>query len=181
MDNSNSISARPDVSIATTTPRVTPTQPRTQFKEVLSQSLVRSAETAMKVLPGAPLMAVALRGASGAAPSIGVPLSGTGSSMSVRSATPEGPVSLTNASATTTGSSVGSTLTGSLSSATGATNTSTTGSGSIESSLQQSQEMNLYYLQIQETVNQQNRSFTTVSNVLKTEHDTVKNAIGNLR
>jgi len=41
--------------------------------------------------------------------------------------------------------------------------------------------MNLYYLQIQETVNQQNRSFTTVSNVLKTEHDTVKNAIGNLR
>jgi hypothetical protein len=182
MDNSNSISARPDVSIATTTARVTPTEPRTQFKEVLSQSLVRSAETAMKVLPGAPLMAVALRGVGGAAPSVGVPLTGTGSSMSVRSATAEGP-SVANVS---TGSSVGSTLTGSLSSATGAsglTNTSTTSSsgGSIESSLQQSQEMNLYYLQIQETVNQQNRSFTTVSNVLKTEHDTVKNAIGNLR
>ena len=53
--------------------------------------------------------------------------------------------------------------------------------GSIESSLQQSQDMNLYFLQIQETVNAQNRSFTTLSNVLKAQHDTVKTAIGNIR
>ena len=55
------------------------------------------------------------------------------------------------------------------------------GEGGIESSLQQSQEMNLYYLQIQEQVNAQNRSFSTLSNVLKAEHDTVKTAIGNIR
>jgi hypothetical protein len=53
--------------------------------------------------------------------------------------------------------------------------------GGLESSLQQSQEMNLYYLQIQEAVNAQNRSFTALSNVLKAEHDTVKTAIGNIR
>ena len=53
--------------------------------------------------------------------------------------------------------------------------------GNLESSLQQSQEMNLYYLQIQEAVNAQNRSFSTLSNVLKAEHDTVKTAIGNIR
>jgi hypothetical protein len=53
--------------------------------------------------------------------------------------------------------------------------------GSIEGSLQQSQDLNLYYLQIQETVNAQNRSFTALSNVLKAEHDTVKTAIGNIR
>jgi hypothetical protein len=53
--------------------------------------------------------------------------------------------------------------------------------GGLESSLQQSQEMNLYYLQIQEAVNSQNRSFTALSNVLKAEHDTVKTAIGNIR
>jgi hypothetical protein len=41
--------------------------------------------------------------------------------------------------------------------------------------------MNLYYLQIQEAVNSQNRSFTALSNVLKAEHDTVKTAIGNIR
>ncbi len=55
------------------------------------------------------------------------------------------------------------------------------GDGGLESSLQQSQEMNLYFLQIQEEVNAQNRSFTALSNVLKAEHDTVKTAIGNIR
>jgi hypothetical protein len=57
----------------------------------------------------------------------------------------------------------------------------TQGQTAVESSLQQSQEMNLYYLQIQEAVNAQNRSFTTLSNVLKAEHETVKTAIGNIR
>ena len=51
----------------------------------------------------------------------------------------------------------------------------------LDGSLQQSQDMNLYYLQVQEQVNQQNRSFTTISNVMKAQHDTVKNAIGNIR
>ena len=37
------------------------------------------------------------------------------------------------------------------------------------------------YLQIQEQVNAQNRTFSTLSNVLKAEHDTVKTAIGNIR
>jgi hypothetical protein len=55
------------------------------------------------------------------------------------------------------------------------------GGGGLESSLQQAQDMNMYYLQIQETVNAQNRSFTAISNVMKAEHDTVKTAIGNIR
>jgi hypothetical protein len=53
--------------------------------------------------------------------------------------------------------------------------------GSIQSTLQQSQDMNLYFLQIQEEVNAQNRAFSALSNVLKAEHDTVKTAIGNIR
>jgi hypothetical protein len=55
------------------------------------------------------------------------------------------------------------------------------GDGGIESSLAQSQEMNLYFLQIQQEMNVQNQQFSAISNVLKTEHDTVKNAIGNIR
>jgi len=51
----------------------------------------------------------------------------------------------------------------------------------VEASLAQSQEMNLYFLQVQEAVNAQNRSFTALSNVLKAQHDTVKTAIGNIR
>ena len=74
----SSISARPDVTVATTQPRVTPTPARGAFKRVLAESLVRGAETAMKVLPGGPLMAVAIRGSGGAGGSLGIPMTGTG-------------------------------------------------------------------------------------------------------
>jgi hypothetical protein len=52
---------------------------------------------------------------------------------------------------------------------------------SVEGALAQSQEFNLYYLQLQEQLSAENRAFSAVSNVLKTRHDTVKNAIGNIR
>ncbi len=177
MSEPSSISARPDVTVATTQPRVTPTPARGAFKAVLAQSLVRGAETAMKVLPGGPLMAVAVRGTGGGVASLGIPLSGVGA-QPTRGA-PEGPGGgirnggIGNAALTATGVQ-GSTGTPGAPGAPG-------GDGGIESSLQQSQEMNLYYLQIQETVNAQNRTFSTLSNVLKAEHDTVKTAIGNIR
>lgn len=149
-----SLSARPDVTVATTAPRVTPTPPRPgEFAKVLSRSVVRSAETAMRSLPGAPLMAVAVRGGGGASPVM-------------RTNGPEGPV----AGASTTASGVG-----------GVGGVAGGEASSIESSLQQSQDMNMYFLQVQEAVNAQNRSFTALSNVLKAQHDTVKTAIGNIR
>lgn len=165
---SRSISARPDVAIATTSPRLTPTPPRaSRFGEVLSNTVVRSAESAMRMLPGAPLMAVAVRGAGGVG-SLNVPMTPM-SNTSGRS--PEGPLTTPGAR---TGSTPNVTVPGTGAGAGGE-------SANIESSLQQSQDMNLYYLQVQEAVNAQNRSFTTLSNVLKAQHDTVKTAIGNIR
>jgi len=40
---------------------------------------------------------------------------------------------------------------------------------------------NLQYLQLQNQMENENRQFTVVSNVMKTKHDTVKNAINNIR
>lgn len=40
---------------------------------------------------------------------------------------------------------------------------------------------NLQYLQLQSQTQNDNRQFTTLSNVLKTRHDTVKNSISNVR
>jgi hypothetical protein len=37
------------------------------------------------------------------------------------------------------------------------------------------------YLNLQEKMQNENRQFATVSNVLKTKHDTTKNAINNVR
>lgn len=174
--DSPSIASRPDVTVATTQARVTPTPARGAFKQILAQSLVRGAETAMKMLPGSPLMAVAVRGGPGG--SLGVPMTGVGSPLRAGSS-PEGPgAGVMRGPLGAASASVGG-IGGGIPGATGA-QPGAEGAG-LESSLQQSQEMNLYYLQIQEAVNAQNRSFTALSNVLKAEHDTVKTAIGNIR
>jgi hypothetical protein len=158
---------RPDVTFIQSAPRPTPTPVRVNFADVLAkgaQGLVAGAQAALNVLPGGPLVAVAIRNAVGSGSTSrpmslggGVGGGGTASLGGVGGARPEGPGGTTG------------------------TGTGTPGEGGIEGSLQQAQEMNLYYLQIQEQVNAQNRTFSTLSNVLKAEHDTVKTAIGNIR
>lgn len=45
---------------------------------------------------------------------------------------------------------------------------------------QQSQSFNLEYLQLQESLQRENREFTTLSNVMKVKHDGAKNSIQNI-
>jgi hypothetical protein len=40
---------------------------------------------------------------------------------------------------------------------------------------------NLQYLQLQDQMQRENRSYTAISNIMKTKHDTVKNSISNVR
>jgi hypothetical protein len=168
--------ARPDVVTVPSESRPTPTG--TKFSDVLASgatSIVEGAESAMTVLPGAPLMALAVRGGSAPAMPMGLspPLGPTGmgapSGLGGGMATPlaaEGPGAGGSSAA-------GAALAGGMSSA-------LLGDGGIQASLMQSQQMNLYFIQVQQQVDAQNRTFTTLSNVLKTENDTVKNAIGNI-
>jgi hypothetical protein len=44
-----------------------------------------------------------------------------------------------------------------------------------------SQSFNLQYLGLQQAMQDENRRFTLVSNIMKTKHDTAKNAINNIR
>jgi hypothetical protein len=53
--------------------------------------------------------------------------------------------------------------------------------GSMDDMLTKNADMNLYYLGLQERISAESRAYTTLSNVLKSRHDTVKNAIGNIR
>jgi hypothetical protein len=172
MDATNPAARRPpprltDVVTAESAPRPTAVPPRVHFASVLASTargLVRGAEQAMTSLPGGPLVALAIRGTgaggastmSASSMSHGVGIGTHSTSVGSTSATsPEGPQP-------TSGGAAGA-------------------DGSIQSTLQQSQDMNLYFLQIQEEVNAQNRAFSALSNVLKAEHDTVKTAIGNIR
>ncbi len=171
---------RPDVAAVESAPRPTPTPVRVQFSEVLSASatsLVRGAEAAVSRLPGSPVMAVALRGAPGLpGGTIQAHAAGLGAANGGVTLAPEGPG---GGSGGGVGVAIG---TGGVTPALGAGFGGPTsgGDGGVESSLTQAQDMNLYYLQIQQAVDAQNRQFTTLSNVLKAEHDTAKSAIDNI-
>jgi hypothetical protein len=59
------------------------------------------------------------------------------------------------------------------------------GQAQFMSATQQMQEtqmsFNLQYLQLQQSMQNESRQFTLVSNIMKTKHDTVKNSISNIR
>jgi hypothetical protein len=155
--------SRTDVIVTDSAPRVTP-RSGVPFRDMVARgagAILRGAEAAISSLPGAPIVAAAVRpsggvtstpqGANGAV-GLGAPrLAGAGSA--------EGPA-MGGAPAGTGPGGEGS---------------------SVEGALAQSQEFNLYYLQLQEQLSAENRAFSAMSNVLKTRHDTVKNAIGNIR
>jgi hypothetical protein len=124
-------------------------------------AILRGAEAAISSLPGAPIVAAAVRPSP----------AGAGASLGPNGALGLGAPRLT-AGGTAEGPSLG-----------GATGGAGPGgeSSSVEGALAQSQEFNLYYLQLQEQLSAENRAFSAMSNVLKTRHDTVKNAIGNIR
>jgi hypothetical protein len=155
--------SRADVTATDTATRVTPSS-GVPFKDMVIRgagAVLRGAEAAISSLPGAPIVAAAVRPASAASGRI----SATGAAGSV---------------AATASPSVG---VGTAESPLGAgvgTSSGTEGT-SVESTLAQSQEFNLYYLQLQEQLSAENRAYSAMSNVLKARHDTIKNAIGNIR
>lgn len=141
------------VSSSPTASRVTPA-PARPFKQVMEAgagAVMGGAEAAVRKLPGGPILAAAFRPG---------PSAGPGSA----AMSPEG-------SAGTAGG-------GGAGGVAGAEGSS---GGGMDDMLARNADMNLYYLQLQERISAESRAYTTLSNVLKTRHDTVKNAIGNIR
>jgi hypothetical protein len=158
--------SRADVVAIDSASRVTP--PSTvPFRDVVARGasvLLQGAQAAISSLPGAPIVAAAVRpGGSVSTAGLGAPGGAPSGSLAPR----------------LPGSGAAS---GSAESPTGgAPGVAGPETGSVESALAQSQEFNLYYLQLQEQLAAENRSYSAMSNVLKARHDTVKNAIGNIR
>jgi hypothetical protein len=156
---------RPDSVVVPSAPRVTPTVSTGRFKQALERTVVSGAESAMTNLPGGPMMAVALRnGAS----SLGVSSGALGLGMGVRSAA--------------IGTGTGTTAPEGAGAAPGAAVAETPGvSQGVEGALAQSANDANAMLMLQMKVQAQNQNFTCLSNVLKAEHETIKNAISNIR
>ncbi len=133
--------------------------PARAFHELMaasSSAVVRTAEQAVTQLPGGPIIAAAVRSSS--------------RSTLALSQTPEG------TSSALAGSGVDGTT-----GAVGGVGAAGTNNAGVEGVLSQSSEQNLYYLGLQERISQENRSYTALSNVMKARHETLKNAIGNIR
>lgn len=153
----NAGGSRFDVISTDTASRVTP-RSGVAFRDFVSRSasaIVRGAEAAVTSLPGAPIVAAAVR------PGPSVPVNTAIPGMRI-DASPR----------------LGADAFGTAESPVGGVASE---APSIEQTLAQSQGFNLYFLQLQEQIAAENRAYTAMSNVLKARHDTVKNAIGNIR
>jgi len=154
-----------------TAPRVTP-EPARPFQQVMnagSAAIVSGAEAAVTHLPGGSILAAAMRPAGGGVS----PASYAGAYGGTY-----GPNSALNRAEGPTGtatSALGGSVTG--------TGTGSIGAGdpSIQQVMSQDADQNLYYLKLQEQISAESRGYSAVSNVLKARHDTMKNAIGNIR
>lgn len=147
------------------TPSAGPAKPKGPgFGAVLAgaRPILKGAEAVASVLPGGPLLSAAVRAAPALASS-GVPMGGGGGGV---------PIAPRLGAVAAPGSA------GPVASAGG---TPGADAPPIEGVLADSQQFNLYYLQLQEEISAENRQYSALSNVLKARHDTVKNAIGNIR
>ena len=142
------------VTVIPTATRVTP-PPARPFQHVLhagAQAVILGAEAAANRLPGVPLIAAALR-----------PMPASAASVELSPSTrPEGSTGTAGAEGATGG-------------------VAATGDPSLDGFLQHQSDLNTQYLLLQERISSENREYTAVSNILKARHDTVKNAIGNIR
>jgi hypothetical protein len=152
-----------DVAVAATRSRQTapPSNPFRTFLTGGVDLLVRGATVASSVV-GGPVMAAAVRDVgSGATTAL------AGSAAGSR------PGGLAGGIGTGGGSAVPATL---------ATSTGDQSDlATVQSMQRESQAFNLQLLELQEDVQQENRRFTTVSNVLRAKHDTAKAAVSNIR
>jgi hypothetical protein len=133
----------------------TTSQPTRPFQSVMSagaDAVVTGAEAAVRHLPGGPILAAAFHPTSGNQP--GAPPSAV---------TPEGYPAGT--AAVGPGGSPGS----------------ASSDPALEGVIDQNSDKNLYYIALQEKISAENRLYSAYSNVLRVRHETMKNAIGNVR
>jgi len=144
--------------IEATTVRATPPSVGGRFRQALSDSagvVLGGLEAVAGAVPGGSIVTAAVRGAGASAGGAPGGVGGASSALSE-----SGGSGAESAEAPASGAAA---------------------SGSVEGALAQSADQNMYFLKIQEQLQSENRRYSALSNVLKARHETVKNAIGNIR
>lgn len=158
--------------------------PKTDFGSMVGAGLSKTADAVMNAgqlaapfIPGGAVLSAAITGVGSLKSSAsGQSSSGLGSSSSGMAM---GANSTSLVSSTGISGSVGG------SGGTAPTGATSGGDGNMFAQMRayqaESMSMNVQYLKLQNDMQQENRQFTTLSNVMKTKHDTAKNAINNVR
>jgi hypothetical protein len=161
--------SRMNVVVQQTSQRVTPPPAGRQFTEALAaggQAVVRAAIAAASHIPGVDVAAAALRGAGvgeGSAATPSAPSAGAGGS-----------------TGTSTGAAVEGPAQSSTNAAAGAAGITGAAAGDADL-LSRGQEMSMRMLRLQESMSEENRRYTALSNVMHARHEMSKNAINNIR
>jgi hypothetical protein len=161
--------SRMNVVVQQTSQRVTPPPAGRQFTEALAaggQAVVRAAIAAASHIPGVDVAAAALRGAGvgeGPAATPAAPSAGAGGS-----------------TGTSTGAAVEGPAQSSTNAAAGAAGITGAAAGDADL-LSRGQEMSMRMLRLQESMSEENRRYTALSNVMHARHEMSKNAINNIR
>lgn len=173
--NSRSVS----LNSTSTTPR---TSARTDFGAQMRNGIAAGGGAASQAIgvaapfvPGAAVVSAAVSGAAGSVGGGG----GGGGFAGQGSGGVQGVTSVGADGIPTGGSLLNSAQNGSNSTATG--NSGMDMLNATKNMQEMAQSFNLQYLQLQEKMQAENRSFSTVSNVMKTKHDTAKSSISNVR
>jgi hypothetical protein len=171
----------PDLVVTPTRARQT-TRAQAPFRDVLTggvELLIRGAEVATSVVAG-PVMAAAVReagfGATSVLASATRPIVPRAQGFQARGTQLQERASVGGTPAIGIGS-----VAASLTMPSSAQMSDQTDLGAMQSMQRESQLFNLQLLELQEDVQQENRRFTTVSNVLRAKHDTAKAAVSNIR
>lgn len=142
------------VSASASAVRVTapPGQPFNAVMNASASAILSGAEQTVTRLPGGPILAAALRPT---AAQVGPAQSG---GVTAAGLAPEGATSALDPAAAPARESQ-----------------------SLEAALSEGANQNLFFIKLQERINAESRDYSAWSNILKARHDTVKNAIGNIR
>ena len=154
---------------------------RTSFGDVLSTGLSKSANTVMSAgnmaapfIPGGAVLSAAITG-----------LGSLKSAQSSGSAAPSSTgLSASSGAAVGGGTAIqggGSSTMDSVASLAASGDSSAVMMQATREMQEMNQQFNLQYLNLQQDMQQENRKFTAISNVMKTKHDTAKSMIQNVR
>ena len=148
--------------------------PKTNFPGLLKKGLATAAQAASVVapfIPAAPVLTAAVSGLQSSGASLQSSTSTGGNAVQVSTGGGGGTVSGTGSAS----------LVGGTSSSSGSASGEMDMMSRTEKLQEMNQTFNLQYLNLQQSMQSENRKFTSISNVMKTKHDTAKSTIQNVR